>query len=175
MSKSKGFVFCAVVMLLVAAGPASAQSQVSERMTANAMIGVGQSRAGTSFDTIGAVGVKAHPNVQIVGEVGTLDFRRYIGTSQVAVDTHRAIRYGGNVIFTYSRPMTVQPFLLGGFGSLRTDDRAGGNRNDPYVNVGLGFDFWVTEWVGVGMQYRSYFVDKGTIHYFNSGIKIGLH
>ena len=172
---SKGLSFCALAMLLATAGPASAQNQVSERVTANAMIGVGQSRAGTSFDTTGAVGVKVHPNVQIVGEVGTLDFRRFLGTSDVAVDTHRAVRVGGNVIFSYANPGLVQPYLTGGFGSLRTKNDTGGNRNDPYVNVGLGFDFWVSKWFGVGMQYRSYFVDSGTVHYFNSGIKIGLH
>ena len=166
--------------LLCFAGTASAQSQpptsTSGPIVANALLGLGQSRAGTSFDTLGTVGFKVLPNLQINGELGTLDFKRFISTSEVRVDTHQALRYGGTAVFTYSRPMIVQPFLLAGVGALRTDAANGTDKEtSPYMNIGVGFDFWATKWVGVGMQYRAYFVDEGTVHYFNAGARIGLH
>lgn len=165
---------CAFAILACTAGQVAAQNQLSERFTANAMLGVGQSRAGTSFDTIGAVGIKAHPNVQLVGEVGTLEFKRFISSSQIAKESHRALRFGANVMYTYAEPRLVQPYLLAGFGALRTKTDAGDSLNNAYGSLGLGFDFWTTDWLGVGMQYRAYFVDQATIHYFNGGIKIGL-
>jgi hypothetical protein len=51
----------------------------------------------------------------------------------------------------------------------------GDSIGNAYGSLGLGFDFWRTDWFGVGMQYRAYFVDQPTVHYFNGGIKIGLH
>jgi hypothetical protein len=160
---------CAFTML-VFAGTVSAQDRLADRTTVNAMVGIGVSRAGTSTDALASVGVKALDYMSINAEAGTLSFKPYGPLTGI---DRRAYRIGGHVRFASPEESFVRPYFVAGLGSLVAKRTAGGSHRDLHLDLGLGFDFWPTRYLGVGMSYRTFFVDNGTNHYFTSGLVIG--
>lgn len=160
---------CAFAML-VCSGTASAQDRLSERITANAMVAFGTSRAGVSTDAKGVVGFKAREYVSINLEAVSLSFRPYTENRSFK---KRALDIGGTVRFTLESNEYVRSYVSIGMSSVIYENRANDNVQDVHPNLALGAEFWLTRYLGVGFDVRSMFIDNGPSHYFMTGIILG--
>ena len=160
---------CAFTML-VCTGTASAQDRLSDRIFANAMVGIGTSRAGASTDAVGAVGFRATNYLSINGEGGSQSFKPY---GQLTGLEKRAYRIGGDARFELDATPQVRPFISAGLGNLVAKRTTGGSVHDWHTSVGMGVNAWPTSYLGFGAIYRAMFVDNGTNHYFTAGIVFG--
>ena len=160
---------CAFAML-VCASTAAAQDRMLDRIAANAIFGVGTSRAGVSTDVLGTVGVKPRDYMSINLEALSLSFRPFTANRDFK---KRALDVGGSVRFALEATEFVRPFVSIGVGSTMYKDTAGDNVRDFHPTIGIGAEVWPTRYLGVGMNIRSMFIDKGTSHYFLAGILLG--
>jgi hypothetical protein len=160
---------CAFAML-VCVSTASAQDRLSDRITANAIVGVGTSRAGVSSDTLATVGVKPLDYMSVNVEVLSLSFRPYNATRDFK---KRALDVGGTVRFALEATEHVHTSVTIGLSSAMFKNAAGENVRDFHPTIGIGGEVWPTRYLGVGMNIRSMFVDRGTSHYFIAGILLG--
>ena len=161
----------ALGVFLSIAVPAAAQES---KVSGNAVLGIGSSRAGGSFDALGTIGVKVGQYVTANGEFGALSFKGYLSDSELLRTKHRAYRYSGNIRFQYAEPSLVHPYLTAGFGAINVKKSSGGRTTEPAPNVGVGLDLWPSQYLGVGIHYRALFVDQATYHTFIAGVVVGV-
>ena len=117
---------------------------------------------------------KATDYISIHGEVATHPFKAYLATSQFLKTKHRAVRYSGNIRFSYAERSLVEPYLTAGMGGVSIKESSGGRTTEFTPNLGLGFDLWPTNYFGFGVHYRTLFIDHSTFHTFASGVVLGI-
>jgi opacity protein-like surface antigen len=168
----------ALLMALAFATPVLAQD---DRVTFNAAVGPSFGNIGTTFSTTAGLDVKLNDRTSIVGEFGILPhapFRDAVDIAPVAPgvgDTSprvNAYHWNGNLRvrpFEFGR---LQPYVTGGIGTFTadtivSDQMIGTTRfedrrraNDFATNLGGGVTYRFNDWVGVGADYRTFFVHR---------------
>ncbi|MCM3880445.1 MAG: porin family protein [Vicinamibacterales bacterium] len=162
---------CAFTLLVCTSSAAFAQDHA---VSANVLVGVGSTRAGSGLDGLANVGFKLTDYVSLNGEFATLSFKGYLSDSEFSKTTHTAFRYSGNLRFGYAEESLVQPYLTAGLGAINLKNADGSRGTEVLPVVGLGFDLWPSKYVGAGIHYRTLFVDNGTYHTFIAGVTFGI-
>jgi opacity protein-like surface antigen len=185
----------ALLMALALATPVFAQD---DRVSFNAAVGPSFATMGTTFSTTAGLNVKLNDRAAIVGEFGILPHAPFRDAAEIAPPTPltatsprvNAYHWNGNLMV---RPFEVgkfQPYVTGGIGSFTADavirdETLGTTRFDDRrratnlaTNVGAGVMYWFNDWVGVGADYRTFFVhrDETTPHVnrFTAGLIFSL-
>jgi opacity protein-like surface antigen len=186
----------ALLIALVFSLPAAAQSDDS-RVSLNAAVGPSFGNVGTTFSTIAGVDLKLNDRTAIVGEFGVIPRAPFREASEIAAPVAplsdsrvNAYHWNGNLKV---RPFTlrrIEPYVLGGIGSFTSDtvvndSMVGTTRFEDVrrttnfaTNVGAGVNYRLNDWVGVGADYRTFFVhrDQSTprVHRFTTGLTFSL-
>jgi opacity protein-like surface antigen len=189
-------VLLALLIALVFSLPAAAQSDDS-RVSLNAAVGPSFANVGTTFSTIAGLDLKLNDRTAIVGEFGVIPRAPFREASEIAAPVAplsdsrvNAYHWNGNLKV---RPFTlrrIEPYVLGGIGSFTSDtvvndSMVGTTRFEDVrrttnfaTNVGAGVNYRLNDWVGVGADYRTFFVhrDESTprVHRFTTGLTFSL-
>jgi opacity protein-like surface antigen len=189
-------VLLALLIALVFSLPAAAQSDDS-RVSLNAAVGPSFGNVGTTFSTIAGLDLKLNDRTAIVGEFGVIPRAPFREASEIAAPVAplsdsrvNAYHWNGNLKV---RPFTlrrIEPYVLGGIGSFTSDtvvndSMVGTTRFEDVrrttnfaTNVGAGVKYRLNDWVGVGADYRTFFVhrDDATprVHRFTTGLTFSL-
>jgi opacity protein-like surface antigen len=187
----------ALLIALALSTPAFAQGQ-DRPLSLNGIIGPSFGTVGTTFSGVGSVEFKIGNHISLVGEGGMLQRAPFREAAAIAAPTTfdnaermhvNAYHWNGNVKvpFTFA---SVTPYVTAGAGSFSADtvtpsrqvngvwieDRRG--VTDFATNVGAGAMYRVNEWLGVGADYRTFFVhrDRETprVHRFTTGLTFSL-
>ncbi len=197
-------VFALLIALTFAIPAAAAQPDIprvpseTPRVSLNAAIGPSFANVGTTFSTTAALDVKLNDRTALVGEFGMMTRAPFHDATEIAApvtgptDDSRvnAYHWNGNLKV---RPFEVRgfaPYVTGGLGSFISDTVVndvvlGPTRfeerrtaTDFATNVGAGFNYRLTDWVGIGADYRTFFVhrDDSTprVHRFSTGLTFSL-
>jgi opacity protein-like surface antigen len=172
-------VILAVVVALGLSTPAFAQTD--ERVSLNAAIGPSFSNIGTSYSTTAGVDIRLNDRVGLVGEFGATPHTPFRDAAEIAgplVGTGsepsrvNAYHWNGNVKVRPFEIGGLQPYVTGGLGSfaadtLVSDTTLGGTTVqdrrraiDFATNVGAGVTYRLNDWVGLGADYRTFFVHR---------------
>lgn len=187
----------ALVTVLALAAPVAAQ-QVDDRVSINAAIGPSFANVGTTFSTIAGLNVKLADRAAIVGEFGLLPHAPFRDAAEIAPpapptgDSPRVYAYHWNANVKV-RPFEIgrfEPYVTGGLGSFTADtvvktatvgtarfeDRR--RATNLATNIGAGAGYWFNDWVGVGVDYRTFFVhrdgDTPRVHRLTAGLMLAL-
>ena len=189
-------VLLALLIALVFSVPAAAQSDDS-RISFNAAVGPSFATVGTTFSTMAGVDLKLNDRTAVVGEFGIIPRAPFREASEIAAPVAalsdsrvNAYHWNGNLKV---RPFTlrrIEPYVLGGIGSFTSDtvvndSMVGTTRFEDVrrttnfaTNVGAGVNYRLNDWVGVGADYRTFFVhrDDATprVHRFTTGVTFSL-
>jgi len=192
----------ALLMALVFSIPAFAQTD-APRLSVNALVGPSFGNVGTTFSTTGEIQYRLNDRIAIGGQGGIMPhapFRKageiapaapvvawgpVIGSESTYVN---AYHWNGNIKVWPFEIGRLEPYVTGGFGgfmaSTVVNNRLnGGARADAYsrsthpaTNVGTGAMYRVNDWIGVGADYRTFFVhrdgDTPKVHRFTAGISL---
>jgi opacity protein-like surface antigen len=188
----------ALLMALGVSTPVAAQTDTG-RVSFDALVGPSMANTGTTFSTVGAVDFKLSDRISFVGEGGIMPRAAFRDAAEIApaagfgdADQLRVNTYhwNGNVRV---RPFTfadTTPYVTAGLGSFSADT-VGRSRQvdglwiedrrratDFATNLGAGLHYRVNDWLGVGADYRTFFVhrDKATptVQRFTTGISLFL-
>ncbi len=174
-------------------------AQADDRVTFNAAVGPSFANVGTTFSTTAGLDIKLNDRATIVGEFGLLPHAPFRDASEIAPaapaagpDSPRvnAYHWNGNLKL---RPFTVgrlDPYVTGGIGSFTADtvvnDQVIGTTRfedhrratDFATNVGAGIGYRFNDWVGIGADYRTFFVhrddDTPKVNRFAAGLTLSL-
>jgi hypothetical protein len=194
----------ALLMALVISTPAFAQAD-APRLSVNALVGPSFGNVGTTFSTTGEIQYRLNDWIAVGGQGGMMphgpfrkadeiapaapavDFGPVAGTPSTHVD---AYHWNGNVTLRPAPIGRFGPYVTGGFGgfmasTVMTHRFQGGARSDAYsrsthpaTNVGTGAMYRATDWLGLGADYRTFFVhrdgDTPKVHRFTAGISVFL-
>jgi opacity protein-like surface antigen len=190
-------VLLTLVIALAFAIPAAAQSD-DARVSLNAVVGPSFANVGTTFSTTAGLDVKLNHRAALVGEFGVIRRAPFSDATEIAApiapsDDVRvnAYHWNGNLKV---RPFEIggfAPYVTGGIGSFTSDTVV---NNDVMMgptrfadrrtatnfatNVGAGVNYQINRWVGVGADYRTFFVhrDESTprVHRFSTGLTFSL-
>lgn len=170
-----------------------------DRVTFNAAVGPSFANVGTTFSTTAGLDIKLNDRAAIVGEFGLLPHAPFRDASEIAPaapavgsDSPRvnAYHWNGNLKL---RPFTVgklDSYVTGGIGSFTADtvlnDQVIGTTRfedhrratDFATNLGAGVNYRLNDWVGIGADYRTFFVhrDETTpkVNRFTAGLTLSL-
>jgi len=185
--------------LVIALGISSnvfAQS-AGDRLSVSASVGPSFANVGTTFSTTAGLNVDLTDRLAVVGEFGILPHAPFQDASEIAppvsaADVRRvnAYHWNGNLKL---RPFTVanlSPYVTAGVGSFTADavsetSQVGGlsiqdhrQVSDFATNVGAGVMYRINDWVGVGADYRTFFVHRDgndpRVHRFTAGLSFSL-
>jgi len=188
-----------VLSLLIAlafAVPAAAQSD-DARVSLNAAVGPSFGNVGTTFSTIADLDVKINDRTALVGEFGIMPRAPFRDAAEIAAPVAdsadarvNAYHWNGNLKV---RPFEVRrfaPYVTGGIGSFTSDTIVNDVMIGPTrfedrrtatnfaTNVGAGVNYQINDWVGVGADYRTFFVhrDESTprVHRVSTGLTFSL-
>jgi opacity protein-like surface antigen len=186
-----------VLVALAFAAPAAAQSQATDRVGVDAAVGPSFANTGTTFAASAGLNVVLNDRTSLVGEFGTMQrapFRDAVEIAPPAPDnsTARVNAYHWNANLKV-RPFEVarfEPYVTGGLGWFSADtivnDQVIGTTHfedrrratDFATNVGAGVTYRLTDWLGVGGDYRTFFVyrDNSTprVNRFTAGLTLSL-
>jgi opacity protein-like surface antigen len=183
----------ALLMALGVCSPSLAQD--NGPLAVHALVGPSFANVGTTFSTVGALDFRMSDALALTGEAGILPRAPFGEASEIAVpatfDTPSALRvnayhWNGNIRV---RPVTfgnVSPYLTAGAGVFSADT-VGRSRQvngawiqdrrrvaDFATNIGAGAMYRATDWLGVGADYRTFFVHRDTdtprVHRFTAGV-----
>ena len=167
-----------LLMTLALATPAVAQD---ERVTFNAAVGPSFSSLGTTVSTAAGVDVKLNDRTSVVGEFGVLPHAPFQEAIDIApavpdLDTRssrvNAYHWNGNLRVRPFEFGKLEPYVTGGIGSFTadaivSDQMVGTTRvedrrrvSDFATNVGAGLNYHFNDWVGIGADYRTFFVHR---------------
>ena len=189
-------VVLALLFALTCAVPAAAQVDDS-RVSLNAAVGPSFANVGTTFSTMAGLDVKLNDRTAVVGEFGVMPRAPFREASEIAAPVAvsadsrvNAYHWNGNLKY---RPFDIrrfEPYLTGGIGSFTSDTvmsdvMLGTTRFEDSrrttnfaTNVGTGFNYRFNDWVGIGADYRTFFVhrDESTprVHRFTTGLTFSL-
>ena len=189
-------VLLALLIALVFSVPAVAQSDDS-RVSLNATVGPSFANVGTTFSTIAGLDLKLNDRTAIVGEFGVIPRAPFREASEIAAPVAsvadsrvNAYHWNGNLKVRPFAIRRIEPYVLGGIGSFTSDtvvndSMVGTTRFEDLrrttnfaTNVGAGVNYRLNDWVGVGADYRTFFVhrDESTprVHRFSTGLTFSL-
>jgi len=186
-----------VSVVLAAAFAAPAAAQTSDRISLNAAIGPSFGNVGTTFSSTAGLDVALTDRATIVGEFGILPRAPFHEAAEIAAPVAaandarvNALHWNGNLKV---RPFDIwrfQPYVTGGFGAFASDTivddvMVGATRfedrrrtTDFASNLGAGFSYRLTDWAGIGADYRTFFVHRDgatpRVHRFTTGFTLSL-
>ena len=189
-------VVLALVMALAFAVPAAAQFD-DARVSLNAAVGPSFANVGTTFSTVAGVDVKLNDRTALVGEFGVIPRAPFRDASEIAAPLDdpsdarvNAYHWNGNLKVRPFEFGDLAPYVTGGLGAFRSDTVVGDVMVGPArfedrrtatnfaTNVGAGVNYQFNRWVGVGADYRTFFVhrDDSTprVHRFSTGLTFSL-
>ena len=189
-------VLLALLIALVFSLPAAAQSDDS-RVSLNAAVGPSFANVGTTFSTIAGLDLKLNDRTAIVGEFGVIPRAPFGEASEIAAPVAalsdsrvNAYHWNGNLKVRPFEMRRIEPYVIGGIGSFTSDtvindSMVGTTRFEDLrrttnfaTNVGAGVNYRLNDWVGVGADYRTFFVhrDESTprVHRFSTGLTFSL-
>jgi opacity protein-like surface antigen len=185
--------------LLIALGLSSqvfAQSP-TDRLSLNASVGPSFATLGTTFSTTAALDLALTDRVALVGEFGALPHAPFDDAAEIAPPVAaaepprvNAYHWNGNLKVQPFRVASLSPYVTAGVGSFTADaisdtTQIGGlsvqdrrRVSDFATNLGAGVVYRITDWVGVGADYRTFFVQRDgrdpRVHRFTTGISFSL-
>ena len=186
----------AFLAALVFAVPAAAQS-LDDRVSLNAAVGPSFGNVGTTFSTMAGLDLKLNDRTALVGEFGIIPRAPFRDASEIAAPVAassgsrvNAYHWNGNVKVRPFAIGSLAPYVTGGVGSFTADtvvsdvmmgqtrfeDRR--RATNVATNVGAGVNYRINDWVGIGADYRTFFVhrDDSTprVHRFSTGLTLSL-
>jgi opacity protein-like surface antigen len=189
-------VLLAPLIALVFSVPAVAQTDDS-RVSLNATVGPSFANVGTTFSTIAGLDVKLNDRTALVGEFGIIPRAPFGDAAEIAAPVAassdarvNAYHWNGNLEVRPFEVRGLAPYLTGGIGSFTSDTVVSDVMIGPTrfedrrtatnfaTNVGAGVNYQINDWVGVGADYRTFFVhrDESTprVHRFSTGLTFSL-
>jgi opacity protein-like surface antigen len=186
----------ALLMALAFAVSAAAQSD-DPRVSLNAAVGSSFANVGTTFSTMADLNVKLNDYAALVGEFGLIPRAPFRDASEIAAPVAvssdarvNAYHWNGNLKVRPFRFGGVAPYVTGGIGSFTSDTvvsdvMIGSTRFEDRrtatnfaTNLGAGVNYQINRWVGVGADYRTFFVyrDESTprVNRFATGLTFSL-
>jgi len=182
----------ALLTTLVFATPALAQA---DRFSFNAAVGPSFANLGTTFSSTAGLDIRLSDKTSLVGEFGMLPHAPFREASIIAPAADHALRvnayhWNGNLRIQPFATRRFEPYLTGGVGSFMADtivgERFGGatrfderrRATDFASNVGAGVLYRLNDWVGVGADYRTFFVhrdgDTPAVNRFTAGLRFSV-
>jgi opacity protein-like surface antigen len=161
------------------------------------VVGPSFANVGTTFATTAGLDVKLTPRTMLVGEFGVLSHAPFGDAAEIAApvalnpDQHvNAYHWNGNLRVRPFEIARFEPYVTGGFGAFTTDTivqdmSIGGTKvqdlrrtTDFATNVGAGVTYRLTNWLGLGADYRTFFVhrdnDTPRVNRFTAGLNFSL-
>ena len=189
-------VLLALLVALAFAVPAAAQTDEG-RVSLNAAVGPSFANVGTTFSTIAGLDVKLNDRTALVGEFGIIPRAPFRDASEIAAPVAvssdsrvNAYHWNGNLKVRPFEVGGLAPYVTGGIGSFTSDTVVSDVMIGPTrfedrrtatnfaTNIGAGVNYRITNWVGVGADYRTFFVhrDETTprVHRFSTGLTFSL-
>ena len=189
-------VLLAGLIALAFAVPAAAQSE-DPRVSLNATVGSSFANVGTTFSTMAGLDVKLNDRTALVGEFGIIPRAPFRDAAEIAAPVPassdarvNAYHWNGNLKVRPFEVGGLAPYVTGGIGSFTSDTvvsdvMIGSTRFEDRrratnfaTNVGAGVNYKINRWVGVGADYRTFFVhrDESTprVHRFSTGLTFSL-
>jgi hypothetical protein len=189
-------VVLALLIALAFAVPAAAQSD-DARVSLNAAVGPSFANVGTTFSTTAGLDVRLNDRTALVGEFGIIPRAPFRDASEIAApvtpssDVHvNAYHWNGNLKVWPFAIGGLAPYVTGGIGSFTSDTVLSDVMIGPTqfedrrtatnfaTNIGAGVNYQFNRWVGVGADYRTFFVhrDESTprVHRFSTGLTFSL-
>jgi opacity protein-like surface antigen len=189
-------VLLALLIALVFSAPAVAQTDDS-RVSLNATVGPSFANVGTTFSTIAGLDVKLNDRTALVGEFGIIPRAPFGDAAEIAAPVAassdarvNAYHWNGNLKVRPFEVHGLAPYVTGGIGSFTSDTVVSDVMIGPTrfedrrtatnfaTNVGAGVNYQINDWVGVGADYRTFFVhrDESTprVHRFSTGLTFSL-
>lgn len=186
----------AMLIALSLAVPAAAQSK-DGRLSLNAAVGPSFANVGTTFSTTTGLDVKVNDRTMLVGEFGMIPRAPFHEAAEIAAPVPvasdarvNAYHWNGNLKVRPFEIGPVSPYVTGGLGSFTSDTvvsdvMVGATRFEDRrratnfaTNVGAGLNYRINDWVGIGADYRTFFVhrDDSTprVHRFSTGVTFAL-
>jgi outer membrane protein W len=186
----------ALLMALGISTGVSAQTS-HDRLSLNASVGPSFANVGTTVSATADLTVALNDRVAVVGEFGMLPHAPFRDALEIAPPVSdgearrlNAYHWNGNLKV---QPFTVagfSPYVTAGVGSFTADaisdtSRVGGlaiqdhrRVSDLATNVGAGVLYRINDWVGVGADYRTFFVQRDgsdpRVHRFTAGLSLSL-
>lgn len=187
----------ALLLALTFAGPAAARQQADDRVSLNATVGPSFANVGTTFSTTAGLGLQLHDRAMLVGEFGIIPRAPFRDAAEIAAPVAassdsrvNAYHWNGNLTVRPFEIGALSPYLTGGLGSFTSDTVIGDvmigptrvedrrRTTDFATNIGAGVHYRITDWVGLGADYRTFFVhrDESTprVHRFTGGLTLSL-
>ena len=171
----------------------------ADRVSFNVAAGPSFANVGTTFSALANLDVALNDRTSLVGEFGMLRHAPFSEAAPIAPPapglspgTPRVNGYhwNGNVKV---RPFVVgglTPYVTGGIGSFTSDTVVSDLMIGPTrfedrrtatnfaTNIGAGVNYQINRWVGIGADYRTFFVhrDESTprVHRFSTGLTFSL-
>jgi opacity protein-like surface antigen len=195
--RTLGRISLALVIALAVAIPATAQDN---RVTFNASMGPSFANMGTTLSTLADLDVKLNDRASLVGEFGVLpraplSEAAYIAPAVPSVDGSsprvNAYHWNGNLRVRPFNFGSFEPYVTGGIGTFTADtivrDQVVGTTRledrrratDMATNVGAGVMYRFNDWVGIGADYRTFFVHRNDatpkVNRFTAGLTFSLN
>jgi opacity protein-like surface antigen len=185
--------------LLIALGisTSSFAQSADDRLSLNASVGPSFANLGTTFSTTAGLDLALTENVTLVGEFGMLPHAPFRDASEIAPPTAEveprrvnAYHWNGNLKVQPFKLHALAPYVTAGVGSFTAEaisdsTRIGGlsvqdrrRVSDFAANIGAGVLYRINDWVGVGADYRTFFVQRDgadpRVHRFTAGLSFSL-
>jgi Outer membrane protein beta-barrel domain len=187
-------------LLLALAFTSTVHAQTGDdRLSLNAVVGPSFANVGTTFSALGNVGYAVNDRVSLVGEAGLLRHAPFGEAADIAPSLAvpggsearvNGMHWNGNIAWRPIEIGRLRPYVTGGIGAFTADtivsDRREGNLTvedrrrvtDFSTNVGAGALYPLTDWVGLGADYRTFFVHRDgetpRVHRFTGGLTFSL-
>ena len=185
----------ALLIALVSAAPAAAQADDS-RVSLNAVVGPSFANVGTTLSTMAGIDLKLNDRTAVVGEFGVIPRAPFRDASEIAAPVAasdsrvNAYHWNGNLKVRPFEVPRLEPYLTGGVGSFTSetvvaDSMVGTTRfadlrrtTNIATNVGAGVNYRINDCVGIGADYRTFFVHRDDetprVNRFTTGVTLSL-
>ena len=187
----------ALVAALVISSSAFAQSD--NRVSLNAAIGPSFSNIGTTYSATAGLEFRLNDQVGLVGEFGVTPHTPFNDAATIAAplasgaqpERVNAYHWNGNVNVRPFDVAGLQPYVTGGLGSFAADTLVSDTTLsrtsvqdrrrliDFATNVGGGVLYRVNDWVGIGADYRTFFVHRDgetpRVNRFTAGLSFSFN
>ena len=180
------------LVALASATPAWAQA---DRFLFNAAVGPSFANLGTTFSSTAALDLQLNDRTSLVGEFGVLPHAPFRDAAFVAPAVDGASRvnayhWNGNVRVRPFDAGRLESYVTTGVGSFTADtiigERVSGSTriddrrraSDLATNVGAGLFYRLNDWLGAGVDYRTFFVhrdgDTPAVNRITAGLRFSI-
>jgi hypothetical protein len=182
----------ALLAALAFATPAMAQE---DKFSFNAGVGPSFANMGTTFSSTAGLDLRLNDRTSIVGEFGMLPHAPFRDAAIVAPAADGALRvnayhWNGNLRVKPFEKGRLESYVTTGLGSFTADTIVGERMlgttriderrraSDLATNLGAGVTYRFNDWVGVGADYRTFFVhrdgDTPTVNRLTAGLRFSI-